>query len=129
MLKRLYSNRLYLALGPLALTAPFTSFLRFYDIPFLSSEALYSFAIISTIGLLAGLVMALGGNLTQALISSVIIVLIIFSETPTKFLYPEGIRFRYIFFLSIFLVGVLLFFLREQRIRILLILFLQQDGS
>jgi hypothetical protein len=67
--------------------------------------------------------MAIGGNLTQALISSVIIVIIICSETPSNFLYPEGIRFRYIFFLSIFLVGTILYFLREHRIRFSLVLF------
>jgi hypothetical protein len=114
---------LYFVLGPLALTAPFTSFLRFYDVPFLSSEALYSFAVLSSIGILAGLIMALGGNLTQALISSVITVITVCSETPSTVLYPEGIRFRYIFFLSIFLVGTILYFLREHRIRFLLILF------
>jgi hypothetical protein len=117
------SNRLYIVLGPLALTAPLTSFLRFYDISFLSSEAFYSFAVLALIGFVAGLIMALGGNLAQALISSVIIVLLMFSETNRAILYPEGIRFRYILLLSIFLVGTLLYFLRENRIRFLLIVF------
>ena len=67
--------------------------------------------------------MALGGSLTQMLITSVIIVIIVFSETPTRFLYPEGIRFRYIFLLSTFLVGTILYLLREHRINILLVLF------
>ena len=80
MFKNLSSNRLYVVLGPLALTAPFTSFLRFYDIHFLSSEAFFSFAILIFIGLIAGLIMALGGNLTQVLITSVIIVIIVFGR-------------------------------------------------
>ena len=67
--------------------------------------------------------MALGGNLTQVLITSVIIVIIVFSETSTVILYPEGIRHRYIFFLSILFVGTIVYFLREHRIRFLLVLF------
>jgi hypothetical protein len=121
--EKLCSNRLYIVLGPLALTAPLTSFLRFYDISFLSSEAFYSFTVLILIGLVAGLIMALGGNLAQALISSVIIVLFIFSEANRALLYPEGIRFRYVLLLSIFLVGTVLYFLRENRIRFLLIVF------
>ncbi len=123
MFENLCSNRLYVVLGPLALTAPFTSFLRFYDISFLSSEAFYSFAVLIFIGLIAGLIMALGGNLTQVLITSVIIVMIAFSEIPTEILYPEGIRHRYIFFLSILFVGIIIYFLREHIIRFLLVLF------
>lgn len=110
-------------MGPLALTAPFTSFLRFYDIPFLSSESLYSFLILIGIGLLAGLIMALGGNLSQVLISSLIVVVIAFSEIPSIFLYPEGIRHRYVFLTSILFVGTIIYFLREYRVRFFLVLF------
>jgi hypothetical protein len=121
--EKLCSNRLYIVFGPLALTAPLTSFLRFYDISFLSSEALYSFAVLTLIGLAAGLIMALGGNLAQALISSLIIVLLVFSEVDNALLYIAEIRFRYILLLSIFLVGALLYLLRENRIRLLMIVF------
>ena len=57
------------------------------------------------------------------LVTSVIIVIIVFSELPTSFLYPEGIRFRYVFLFSLFLVGTILYFLRGHRIRFLLTLF------
>ena len=67
MFKRLCSNWLYIVLGPLALTAPLTSFLRFSDISFLSPGAFFSFAVLILIGLITGLVMALGGNLMQVL--------------------------------------------------------------
>ena len=123
MFKKLCSNKLYIVLGPLALTAPFTSFLRFYEIPILSSEGFFSISILILIGLIAGSIMALGGSLAQMLVTSVIIVIIVFSEIPTRFLYPEGIRFRYVFLLSTFLVGTILYFLRGHRIRFLLTLF------
>ena len=80
MFNKLCSNKLYVFFGPLALTAPLTSFLRFYDVHFLSLEAFFSFAILIFIGLIAGLIMALGGNLTQVLITSVIIVIIVFGR-------------------------------------------------
>jgi hypothetical protein len=123
MFKRLQSNRLYIVLGPLALTAPLTSFLSFYEVPFLSQEAFYPFAILTGVGLLTGLIMALGGNLVQALISSGIIVLLVCGETPSRTIYLDGIRFRYVFFLSIFIVGTILYFLRENRVRFLLLIF------
>ena len=123
MFEKLYSNRLYIFLGPLALTAPLTSFLRFYDVSLLSSEAFYNFAVLTLVGLLTGLIMALGGNLVQALMSAGIFVLFICGEAPSRVLYPDGIRFRYIFFVSIFLLATILYFLREHRIRFLLIIF------
>jgi len=67
--------------------------------------------------------MALGGNLAQALISSGIIVILVCSESSTSVLYPEVIRFRYVFLVSIFLVGTILYFLREHRIHFLLVIF------
>jgi hypothetical protein len=67
--------------------------------------------------------MAIGGNLTQVLILSVIIVIIAFSEISSVFLYPEGIRHRYVFLLSVLFVGTIVYFLGEHRSRILLVLF------
>ena len=123
MFKRLCSNWLYIVLGPLALTAPLTSFLSFYDIPFLSSGAFFSFAVLILIGLIAGLVMALGGNLMQALISSGIIVLLFTSEIDRSLLYPQGIQHRYVLLLAVFLISVILHFLREHRVQFLLVVF------
>ena len=123
MVKKLNYNRLYIVLGPLALTAPLTSFLGFYGIPLLSAEVIFLFSILVLIGLIVGLVMALGGNLMQALISSGIIILLVFSETERSLLYLPGIRFRYVLLLSIFLVTLFLYFLREHRVRFLLIVF------
>jgi hypothetical protein len=123
MVKKLNYNRLYIILGPLALTAPLTSFLGFYGIPLLSAEVVFLFAILILIGFMVGLVMALGGNLIQALISSGIIILLAFSEVERSLLYLPGIRFRYVLLLSILLVSLFLYFLREHRIRFLLIVF------
>ena len=123
MFERLRSNRLYLVIGPLALSAPLASFLRFYDIPLLSPEAFFSYAILVLIGLVAGLVMALGGNLIQALISSGIIILIVFSELERSLLYSQGLRYRYFLLLCVFLLGIFLYFLRADRARFLVIVF------
>ena len=123
MFKRLCSNWLYIVLGPLALTAPLTSFLRFSDISFLSPGAFFSFAVLILIGLIAGLVMALGGNLMQALMGSGIVVLLFFSEIDLSLLYPQGIQHRYVLLLAVLLISIILHLLREHRVQFLLVVF------
>jgi len=121
MFEKLRTNRLYLFLGPLALTAPLAPFLHFYDIPFLSSTVFFSYMILILIGLVAGFVMAYGGALMQTLVSSGVIVLIIFSEIERKFLYMDGLRHRYLFLICVFTLSVFLYFIREHRAKFLFI--------
>jgi Ca2+/Na+ antiporter len=67
--------------------------------------------------------MALGGNLMQVLISSGIIVLLFTSEIDRSLLYPQGIKHIYVLLLAVFLISVILHFLREHRVQFLLVVF------
>jgi hypothetical protein len=123
MLDNLRSNWRYLLLGPLALTAPLTAFLGYYQIPLLSLEGFLSYMILILIGLVVGLIMALGGTLMQALVSSVIIVLIVFSELDRSAPLSHGLRYGHVALFCIFLLSTVFYIIREHLDQFLLIIF------
>ena len=123
MFDNLRSNWQYFLIGPLALTAPLTVFLRYYEISLLSLEGFLSYMVLILIGLVVGLVMALGGTLMQALISAVIIVLIVFSEIDRSVPLSHGLRYGHVALLCIFLLCAVFFIIREHLDQFLLIVF------
>jgi len=110
----------YLLVAPLLLSAFLTSFLRSNDIPLLSPEALTSYSVLILTGFFLGMVMVFGGGAIRVLTAATIVGLFIFNQIDRL---PYGLHARYVMPLSILIISVVLYLLRQHLDKLLIVVF------
>ncbi|KTD72236.1 sulfatase-like hydrolase/transferase [Legionella tucsonensis] len=123
MLHRLKKNWRYLFVTPLFFTALCSAFIRHNGINITNPEVLLSYLLLVLLGLIPGVLMALGGTLLRLITVSGVLVLFLLSQIKVLPILPLGLKYRYI--VPLFLIGLtaLLYCIREKLDKVLLIMF------
>ncbi|USQ13528.1 sulfatase-like hydrolase/transferase [Legionella lytica] len=123
MLKKLNENWRYLLVIPLFFTALCTAYIKHNGISITSPEALYSYLLLLLFALIPSAVMVFSGTALRLLILSGVLFLFLLSQLKAVPVLPFGLKYRYSAPLMVMGLMAILYCIREQLDKLLLIIF------